>query len=100
MQTLVIIDQFNVKGIILFEAENDAPICSYRHRPHPLQVAFKLVQTKAWEIESLRRRGGIENRKNSFHRLQQVGAYSTSVVALIEPLQAPMFEAPNHLDRV
>lgn len=100
MRNLVVVDQFNIKGIVVFKAENDAPICPYRHRPQPLQITLKLVQTIAREIESLRRRGGIEKRKDSFHRFQQIGAYPASVVARIEPLQAPMFEALDHLRQI
>ena len=55
------------------------------------------MQAIAGDIQTLRRRGGIENRKDSFNRLQKVGAYPTSVVAFIEAFQAPMLEAPISL---
>jgi hypothetical protein len=89
---LVVVDQFNVKSVLPFKAENDAPIGPHCHRPQPLQVAFQRMQAIAREIQSLRRRGGIENRKDSFNRLQKVGAYPASVVAFIEAFQAPMLE--------
>jgi len=67
-----------------------------RHSPQPLQFAFKRVQPIARDIQSLRRRGGIENRKNSFDRLQKVGSYPASIAAFIEAFQASMLKAPDH----
>ena len=66
-----------------------------RHSPQPLQFAFKRVQPIARDIQSLRRRGGIENRKNSFDRLQKVGSYPASIAAFIEAFQTSMLEAAN-----
>jgi hypothetical protein len=97
--SLVIIDQFNVKSILPFKAKDDAPIGPDRHRPQPFQIAFKRVQVPG-DIQTLRRRGGIEHRKDSLNRFQQIGAYSASVVAFIEALQAPMIETPNHLSQI
>jgi hypothetical protein len=94
--SLVVIDKFNVKGIIPFKAKNDAPISPYRHCPQPLHFAFKRVQSIARDIQSLRRRGGIENRKNSFDRLQKVWSYPAPIAAFIEAFQASMFKAPDH----
>ena len=49
----------------------------------------------AWDIQSLRCRGGIENRKNSFDRFQKVGSYPASIAAFIEAFQTSMLEAAN-----
>ena len=54
------------------------------------------MQAIAWKIQSLRRDGGIENRENSFDRIQQVGANPTAVAAFIEPLEPAMLKTPNH----
>ena len=85
---LMVIDQFNVKRIGPFKTENDAPVSPHRHRPPPLQLAFERVQTITGNIQALRRLGGIEHRKNSQHRVQQIGPYSAPVAALIEPLSS------------
>jgi hypothetical protein len=89
----VVIDKFNVIRISPFKTKNDAPISPYRHGPEPLQFAFKRVQPVARDIQSLRRRGGIENRKNSFDRFQKVGSYTASIAAFIEAFQASMLKA-------
>jgi len=54
------------------------------------------VQTIAREIQGLRAGGGVEDREDSFHGLQEVGPYPASVAAFLEAFQAPMLEAPNH----
>jgi hypothetical protein len=40
--------------------------------------------------------GLIEAGKNVLNRVQQIGSYPTPVAAIIEPFQAPAFEAPYH----
>jgi len=92
----VIIDQFDVKSIISFKAEDNSPIGPYRDSPESSQAAFQRVQTIPGEIQGLRAGGGIEDGKDSFHGFHEVGPYPASVAALIEALQAPMLEAPNH----
>jgi len=94
--SLVVIDQLNVKNIISFKTEDNPPVGPYRYGPESSQAAFQRMQTIAGEIQGLRAGGGIEDRKDSFHRLQEVGPYPASVAAFIEAFQAPMLEAPNH----
>ena len=93
---LVVIDKFNVKGVGSFKTEDNAPVGAYRHRPQPFQIAFERVKAIPWNIQSLRRGSGVENRKNSFNRVHQIRPYPAPVAALIEPFQTPVFEAPNH----
>ena len=92
----MVVGQLNVKRILSFKTENDAPIGPHSHGPESLQVAFQRVQAIARQIERLWRCRRIENRKYSFHRLQQVASYPASVAAFIEALEASVFEAPNH----
>src|ERR1019366_10814834 len=93
---LVVIDQFNVEGVSPFKTEHNAPVGAYRHRPQPFQIAFERVKAIPWNIQSLRHGGGVEDRKDSLNRLQQVRAYPAPVAALVEPFQTPVFETPNH----
>jgi hypothetical protein len=93
--SLVVVDQFNVKGVVPFKAEDDSPVGPHRHGPKPLHVALERVQAIPGDIESLRRYGAVENREDPIDHLQQVGPYPAAVVALIKPLQAAMLEAPN-----
>ena len=85
----MVVDQFNVKGVVPFKAEDDSPVGPHRH------VALERVQAIPGDIESLRRYGAVENREDPIDHLQQVGPYPAAVVALIKPLQAAMLEAPN-----
>jgi len=66
----MIVGQFHVKRILFFKSENDAPIGPHGDGPESFQVAFQRAQAIAGQIERLRRCCGIENRKNSFDRLQ------------------------------
>ncbi len=69
----MVIDHFDVKGVIPFETENDPPVGPRRHGPEAPQIALERMQAIPGYIQSLRRSGGIENGKNSLDRLQQVG---------------------------
>src|SRR5579859_1051075 len=60
--SLMVVNQFNVEGILSVKAEYDAPIGPDGHGPESFQVAFQRVQAIAGQVESLRRCGGIENR--------------------------------------
>jgi len=52
-------------------------------------VGFARVEAISRPIQSKRRGGGIENRKDSFDRFQEVGGYPAPVAAFVEPLQEP-----------
>jgi hypothetical protein len=45
--SLVIVDQFNVKGVFPFKTENDAPVGPHRHGPEMPQSAFERMQPVA-----------------------------------------------------
>jgi hypothetical protein len=92
----VVVNQLHVKNVISFKTEDNSPISAHRYGPKSSQAAFQGVQPIAGEIQGLRAGGGIEDRKDSFYRLQEVGPYPASVAAFIEAFEAPMFEAPNH----
>jgi hypothetical protein len=94
--SLMVVGQFDIKGVVPFKAEDDSPIGPYRHGPESFQAAFQLVQRILGKIQTLGAGGGIENRNDSFHRFQEVGPYPASVAAFIETFQASMLEAPNH----
>src|ERR1019366_3832227 len=93
---LMVVDQFNVKGVGALKTENNAPVGAYRHSPQPFQLAFQRVQTITGKIKRLRRNGLIENRQNFLHRVRQIRPDPAPVAAFIEALQASMLEAPKH----
>jgi hypothetical protein len=93
---LVVVDKFNINGIVSIKPEYDAPVGPHGHGPKPLQVAFELVQAITRKIEGLRRCRGIENSQNFLNRIHQIRPYPAAVATFIEPFQAAMLEAPNH----
>src|SRR5271156_4163167 len=92
----VIIDQFNIKRIGPFETQYDSPIRAHSNRPEPFQFALERMQAVAGEVKFLRRRRFVEDGQYFLNSIGQIGPYSATVVALVKPLQAAMFEAPNH----
>ena len=93
---LMVVDQFNVKDVIPFKAENDAPVGPHRHGPEAPQITFERVQPIAGKVERLWPRGLIETGKNILDRFQQIGPYQAPVAALLKAFQAPMLEARDH----
>jgi hypothetical protein len=92
---LVVVDQLNVKSVLAFKAEDDAPVGPDCRRPQPFHVAFKRMQAIAGNVQSLRRRGGIEHRKDSFNGFDQIRAYSTPVSTFIQTFQTAVLKTPN-----
>jgi hypothetical protein len=92
----VVVYQFNVKDVVPFKAENDAPIGPHRDRLQSFQVAFERVQPIAGKVHSLWYISLIKAGKNIFNYIQQVGSYPPSFAALIEPFQTPVLESFDH----
>jgi hypothetical protein len=93
---LMVVDQFNVKGVCPFKAEDDAPVRPYGDGPKPFQVAFERMQPIPGDVESLWCGGRIENRKNTLNRIQEVATYPAAIPTLIKSFKATVLEAPNH----
>jgi hypothetical protein len=92
----MVVDQFNIKRVGSFKTKNNAPVGPYCHGPEALSITFERVKAIPWNIQSLRRSGGVKNRKDSLSRVHHVRPYTAPVAALIEPFQTPVLEAPNH----
>ena len=60
----MVIDIINVQGVAVREAEYHAPVCSDRHRPETLPVAFERTQAKPRQAHILCRGGSIQPREN------------------------------------
>jgi hypothetical protein len=88
----VVIDQFNIKNVFPFEAEDNSPIGSHCYGPRSLQVTLKHMQAIARKIQGLRPCGGIEDGKDSFHSLHQISPDTAPVATLVEALQTPVLE--------
>jgi len=50
----MVVDQLNVKGVVLLKAENNSPIGSHCHGPESFQAAFQRMKTISGEIQTLR----------------------------------------------
>jgi len=78
----MVVNQFKVEGISSFKTKNNAPVGTYRHRPPTLPIALERAKAIPRNFQSLRSCSSVENRKDSFNRLQQIRAYSTTVARL------------------
>ena len=54
------------------------------------------MQAITRKVKRLRRVGLIEAGEDILNRIQQIGPYPAPVASFVEPLQASMFEAPDH----
>jgi hypothetical protein len=82
---LVIVDQFNAKGIVPFKAENNSPIRPHPHGPEAPQIAFERMQPVAGQVERLRRRSLIEAGQNVLDHFPQIRPYAAGVITFMEP---------------
>ena len=92
----VVIDQLNVKSVVPFETEDDAPVCSHGHGPKATKISFERVQAIARYVQALWPGGGIENRKDSLDRIYQIGPYPCPIAAFIKAFQASVLETSYH----
>ena len=92
----MVINQFNVKGVIPFKSKNNSPVSPYCHGPEPPQIAFHRMQSVSGKIQRSRYSSGIEKRKNTIHCLQQVRSDAARISTLIKAFQAPMLETSDH----
>ena len=70
----MVVNQGNVASVAIFKTKDDAPIGTNGHGPISLIIALELVQTIAWEIESLRGGSGVQYCQNAVYFVDQVSA--------------------------
>jgi len=92
----VVIEEIDIEGVAILEAENDSPVPAYSHGPKALQVTFEPVQAKTRNVERLGRFGCVERRENTLHFATQRGIDPARIAAFVEPLEAPMPKTPDH----
>ena len=92
----MIVNQFHVKCIRIFKAENDSSVCPHANRPKPFQIALERVEAIAGERKLVRGSSFIENGQDFLNRVREIGPDSASVVAFVQPPEAPVLEAPDH----
>jgi hypothetical protein len=92
----MIVNQFNIECVRACKAENDAPIRPHGNGPEPLQIALERMQAIARKRKFLWSSRFIEDRHDLLNCVPEVGPNPASVVALVQPLEAPVPEAPDH----
>ena len=92
----MVVNQGNVASVAIFKTKDDTPVGTNGHGPISLVIDLKLVQTIAWEIESLRGGSGIQYCQNTVDFVDQISAKAAAIVLLEQPLQALVLEADDH----
>jgi hypothetical protein len=85
----VVIDQFDIEGVVTLKPKHDAPVRTHGYGPESLQVALKRVQSIAGQVKSLWRFGIIKDSQNFLNGLYQIRPHSTRVAIFVKPLQPP-----------
>jgi hypothetical protein len=80
----VVVNQFNVKGVLAFKAENNAPVGPNGHGPKSFQVAFERVKAITWNVKSVGRRRGVKGGENAFRFVHKIGPDAAAVGALVK----------------
>jgi hypothetical protein len=92
----MVIDEIDVTGISAFETKNHPPIPTYEHRPEALAIAPQRMQPEARSIHVLGFDRSIKTRKDALDFGNEIRPYLAAVAAIIEALQAAMFEISYH----
>ena len=93
--SLVVIDQFNVDGIVALEPEYDPPVGSHRHRLESLQVPLQRVQSITRKIKSLWGLRGIQNGQDLLNGAHQIRPNPPVLPEFIKPFETTVLEAPD-----
>ena len=80
----MVIDQVNIRGIALFEAENDAPVGTDGDAPITRELAFQRVQPKARQIELLRACRHIEPGQHARDLICMLRVHLAPIVVFIK----------------
>lgn len=92
----MIVDQIDIGGVALLESENDPPIRPHRNRPETFQVAFERMQAEARKIHVIGRFCPVQDEKDVFDFLRQIGADALALAILEQPFQPLVPETPDH----
>jgi hypothetical protein len=91
----MVVEQIDIEGIAIFEAENDAPVGGYLNRPEAFQLALERVEPEAWGVHVSHSRRDVQAAQDAAD-LGHVLRPDTAAIALLEEaLQPPMPEAPD-----
>ena len=69
----MIVDEVDIPGFAIAEAENNPPICAHGQSPKALQVTLQLMQPKGRAIEIGDLFGSIEQSEDLFDLTDMVG---------------------------
>ena len=93
----MVIHQINVESVTLSKAEDDAIVSRYRHAPEALEITLQGVEPIARQIQF----GGlgrlIKMREYIGNPVDLIGSKSANISMLIEALQTPVSQRPDHV---
>ena len=92
----MVVDQVDVVGIAIFEAEDHPPVAGNRDAPVPLQSALQRVKPVAGQVEVRGLAGIVKVRQGERDAVRQVRIHSARIAALVHALQAAMTKPSDH----
>ena len=92
----MVIDQVDVAGIAIFEAEDHPPVAGNRDAPVPFQCALQRVKPVAGQVEIRWLAGIVKVRQGERNAIRQGGTHSARIAALVHALQAAMTKPSDH----
>jgi hypothetical protein len=96
---LMVVCQINIECVTVHEAENDSPVSRYRDAPYALQSSLEGVKAVARQIEVRRMLRSIQVTQHVRDPARLIGS-DLACVPLVEALQTPVPERPDHQDTV
>ena len=96
LRSSVIVDQIDIEGVAVLEAENNAPVTGHGHAPKTSQIASKPMQAITWQIEIFRIPRLVEQTKDILYPFQEVWGHLAPLAALIKTLETAVPEALDH----
>ena len=92
----MVVDQVDVVGIAIFEAEDHPPVAGNRDASVPLQFTLQRVKPVAGQVEVRGFASIVKVRQGERDPIRQGGTHSARIAALVHALQAAMTKPSDH----
>jgi hypothetical protein len=63
----MVVNQIDIEGVTILEAENDPPVSPYGNAPELLEITFQTMEFKSGQVQVFRLSRPIQNEKDVFH---------------------------------
>ena len=96
----MVIQIIDIDDVTIFEPKRYTPVARDGDRMVSPHTTLEGVQSKAWDIHSLRTGGAVQGREDAQQFLHMLPSDLWRTALLIELSQAAMPKCPNHLSSV